>query len=104
MRILISANGPDWDATIAPAFDTAPYYLLVDTETASCVSHTQGELPPFAQLQVQAVITGQMSTNTQQQASAAGIRLYTIPAGGIKIALDQCIQGKLRLLERRDEE
>ena len=98
MRILISANGPDWDATIAPTFDTAPYYLLVDTDTDSCLPHTRDELLPYVQLQVQAIITGQMSAEAMQRALEAGIRLFTIPAGGIRIAIAQCIHGKLRAL------
>lgn len=98
MRILLSANGPDGDAIIAPVFDAAPYYLLVDTEAATCTPYTHGLLPPLGTLQIQAVITGHMSAETRQQAVAAGIHLYTIPAGGIRIAVEQCLLGKLRLL------
>jgi predicted Fe-Mo cluster-binding NifX family protein len=96
MRMLVSANGPDWDATIAPLFETAPYYLLVDTDAETCHPYTCDDLQPLATLQVQAVITGRMATESMRCAVEAGIHLYTIPAGGIRIAVDQCLRGKLK--------
>lgn len=96
MRILISAFGTDWDATIAPAFDTAPNYLIVDTDTDTCDAYTRCDITSLTDLKIHAIVTGHMLNETVQKAAIENIQLYTIPAGGIKIAIKQCINGKLK--------
>ena len=98
MRILLSAYGTDWDATIAPAFDTAPNYLIVDTETDTCDTLTQCVITTFNNLNIDAVITGHMLDETAKKAAKEDIKLYTIPAGGVKIAVKQCVNGKLKAI------
>ena len=98
MRILVSAYGPERDAIIAPAFESAPYYLLVDTEAATCTPQASLALASLAQLQVHAVITGHMSEASKRLAAAAGVVVYTIPAGAVTMAVEHCLRGKLRAL------
>jgi predicted Fe-Mo cluster-binding NifX family protein len=99
MRILLSAFGTDWDATIAPAFDTAPNYLIVDTEKDTCDACIHSSITTFNDLNIDAVITGHMMTETVSKAIEKDIKLYTIPAGGIKIAVKQCVNGKLKAIK-----
>jgi predicted Fe-Mo cluster-binding NifX family protein len=99
MRILISAFGTDWDATIAPAFDSAPNYLIVDTENNTCEAYERCNIASFNDLKINAIITGHMLNETVQKAAKEDIKLYTIPAGGIKIAVKQCLNGKLNKIE-----
>ena len=98
MRVLISANGPTWDAIVAPAFDTAPYWLLVDSDTNTLEALSGDNRPALSSLAVAAVITGHVHADTATQAVHANIPVYTIPAGGIRIAYDQWKRGRIKLI------
>jgi predicted Fe-Mo cluster-binding NifX family protein len=96
MRVLVSANEPSLDATIAPAFEAAPYWLLIDADSGDLQALEAADRRPFYALGVSAIITGHVADETKTLAVRAGIGLYTIPAGGIRIAVDQWKRGRLR--------
>lgn len=102
MRVLISANGPDWDAIVVPTFEAAPYWLLVDPETDQLDVIPAAKRPALTSLPVDAVITGHVQAATYAQATEAGIPIYSIPAGGIRIACDQWKRGRLKTVAGQD--
>lgn len=98
MRVLVSANEPTLDATIAPAFEAAPYWLLIDVDSGEMQALPHGDRRPFHALGASAVVTGHVTDDTAALAMQAGIGLFTIPAGGVRIAVDQWKRGRLRTI------
>lgn len=95
MRVLISANGPTWNAIVDPAFENAPFWLLVDPDAEALDALPAESRPSLSTLAVEAIITGHVGGKTLEQAAQAGIPIYSIPAGGIRIACRQWQRGRL---------
>jgi predicted Fe-Mo cluster-binding NifX family protein len=100
MKLAISSQGPDLDATIDPRFGRCAHLLLVETDDGACeavanpYANESGGVGTrlaglAAQRGVQVVLTGSVGTNAQQALEAAGIRIVAGCAGTVRAAVEQ---------------
>jgi predicted Fe-Mo cluster-binding NifX family protein len=92
MKIAISACSDSLEAQAHTLFGRCDYFVIVDTETGerSSVKNTSAEAATGAgtaaaqdlfNAGVQAVISGQIGPNAYEVLKAAGIIMYSAPAG-----------------------
>lgn len=107
MKIAISANGRELNATVDPRFGRCQQFLIVDTDTTQYdvldnpnIAASGGAGIQTAQLlaskDVQAVITGNCGPNAFMTLEAAGIQVFIGATGSIQDSVEQYKQGKLQ--------
>jgi len=107
MKIAISATGKDLNAQIDPRFGRCQYFIFVDSETMGFeVSDNEGLMASggagvqAAQLVVQkgakALVTGNLGPNAASALSASGIKVYLVPGGTVKEAVEAYKSGTLK--------
>jgi predicted Fe-Mo cluster-binding NifX family protein len=110
MQIVVSANGPDLDASISPVFGRCAMFLFVDSETLACrevpnpaISAPGGAGVQAAQYIVdqgaEALISGNVGPNAFAVFRAAGLPVYAHTEGTIRQAVEALAEGRLTPVE-----
>ena len=113
MKVAITANGTNLDATTNPLFGRCPIYLFVDTETMAfeavdnpAISASGGAGIQAAQFVVehgaQAVLTGNMGPNAANVFQAADVPVYQVSEEPVRQALEKFRQGRLGVIGETD--
>ena len=106
MRIAISANGKNLDATINDRFGRCPYFLIVETDNmrTEVFENTNADLSTGAGIQAasmvtskgaQAVITGSCGPKAMQVFSEAGLPVILNQHGVVRDAVETFKNGAL---------
>ena len=106
MKVAVSANGRDLEASIDPRFGRCANFIIVDTDTMrfEVVDNESAALAGGAGIQAaQAIasqgaavlITGNVGPNAVRTLSAAGIRIVTGQAGTVREAVEAYKAGGL---------
>jgi len=107
MRIAVSATGKDLNSQVDSRFSRAHYFIIVDTErdgfivsdNTQNVNALQGAgiqaAKNVADMNVQAVITGNLGPKAFATLQAAGIDIYTGFSGTVGEAVEALNSGKL---------
>ena len=107
MKICVTAEGIDLNASIDPRFGRCKYFIFADTETPQfeaienpSLNSTGGAGIQAGQLMsaqgVKAVLTGNVGPNAHQVLSAAGIEVFTGVSGTVKEAIENHKLGKYK--------
>jgi predicted Fe-Mo cluster-binding NifX family protein len=107
MKVAISSTGTDLDAQVDPRFGRCQYLAFVNSETKEFeVLNNEGSMASggagvqATQLVVQkgatALITGNLGPNAASALSAAGIKVYLVPGGTVRQAMESFKEGKLK--------
>ena len=113
MKVAITANGKDLDATTNLLFGRCPIYLFVDTETMDfkaidnpAVSAQGGAGIQAAQFVVergaQAVLTGALGPNAANVLRAAAVPVYQVSEEPVRQVLEKFRQGQLSIIGETD--
>jgi len=114
MKLAITSQGVEPNASIDPRFGRARFFWIVDTETkeqtvvdnAAGVNAVQGAGPQAAQtlarLGVQAVLTGHVGPKALGALQASHIQVYAVNGGTMEQATQDFLAGRLRLLNEAD--
>ncbi len=104
--VALAASGPGLSAPVAPQFDTAPYFVLIDPIRQSFRveqnpnAGTPGNGVPTGQLMANLGVSGVLSGGFSPQAlatlSALGIAAYPGLTGGVQAAFDAFAAGRLQ--------
>jgi predicted Fe-Mo cluster-binding NifX family protein len=106
MKIAVSSNGQDLDATINDRFGRSPYFLIVDTKNLRCeaVANIHADLSSAAGIQAASlvvskkadvVITGNCGPKAMRVFTEAGVRVVLDQHGPIRAAVEQVKSGSL---------
>ncbi|MCP4645330.1 MAG: dinitrogenase iron-molybdenum cofactor biosynthesis protein [bacterium] len=107
MKVAITSQGPDMSSEVDARFGRARFFLVVDNETGECEAHdntqnlnaAQGAGIQAAQnaveLDVEAVITGNVGPKAFSALQAGGVKVYIGAAGSVESALDSFNSGGL---------
>lgn len=105
-RIAITSTGKELESPMDPRFGRCAYFVIVDgAGNMSPVSNDARDLSNGAGIQaaknvvdlnVEAVITGDVGPNAFRVLSAAGVRIYVGGSGTIREALERFKSGQLR--------
>ncbi|MBW1817339.1 MAG: NifB/NifX family molybdenum-iron cluster-binding protein [Deltaproteobacteria bacterium] len=106
MKIAVSANGNDLDASIDPRFGRCAFFLVVDPETMTFEAYDNENIALgggagiqsaqfVASKGVKAVITGNCGPNAVRTLSAAGIDVVMGQSGTVAQAVEAYKRGKL---------
>ena len=109
MKVVVTANGRDLDASVSPIFGRCPVYILVDTETMQfeavdnpAISAGGGAGIQAAQFVVerggQAILTGNVGPNAFGVLQAASVSVYLLGGGTVREAVEAYKAGKLEPL------
>lgn len=109
MKVAISSNGPGKDSSVDQRFGRCPYFIIVDTEKMEYESieneHTNkshGVGPQVVQtlsnMDVDAVITGNVGPNAYRTLDSASIEVYE-GSGKVSETVEELKEGKLSKLE-----
>jgi predicted Fe-Mo cluster-binding NifX family protein len=109
MKIVVSAQGGNLDASASPVFGRCPTYVFVDTETLEfeaipnpAMNQGGGAGIQAAQFVVnqgaQAVLTGNLGPNAFGVLQAAGVPGYLVGEGTVRQAVEAHQAGQLRPL------
>ena len=107
MKICVTAEGTDLNASIDPRFGRCKYFIFADTETLQLeaienpsLNSTGGAGIQAGQLMsaqgVKAVLTGNVGPNAHQVLSAAGIEVFTGVSGTVKETIENHKLGKYK--------
>jgi len=107
MKVAISATGKDLNSQIDPRFGRCQYFIFVDPETMEFeAAENQGLMASggagiqaaqlVTQKGIEAVITGNLGPNAASSLSAAGIKVYLVPGGIVKEAIEAYKSGSLQ--------
>jgi len=110
MKIAISAEGPDPEATVSHRLGTSPYLIIVDSETMSfeAIPSEAGASGQHAGMhlvslaiakEVDAVLTGYCSPIAENYLSAKGIRVVTDVTGTVSDAVERYIHSESQSLK-----
>jgi predicted Fe-Mo cluster-binding NifX family protein len=107
MKICVTAEGKDLNASIDPRFGRCKYFMFVDTESlgfevidnpnldsAGGAGIQSGQLMVAKGIKV--VLTGNVGPNAHQVLSAAGIEVLTGVSGIVKEAIENYKLGKYK--------
>jgi predicted Fe-Mo cluster-binding NifX family protein len=108
MRIVVTAEGDDLNATVNPRFGRCPTYLFVETETMTfeAVPNPALSAPGGAGIQAaqfvvergaKAVLTSNVGPNAMQVLQAAGIPVYLVDGGRVHEAVEAYKAGRLQV-------
>jgi predicted Fe-Mo cluster-binding NifX family protein len=106
MRVVVSANGIDLDASASPVFGRCPVFVFVDVETMTfeAVENPALAAPGGAGIQAaqfvtergaEAVITGNVGPNAFGVFQAAGVPVYQFAGGTVREAVEAHRNGQL---------
>jgi len=106
MKVAVSTNGRDLDATINERFGRCPYFLMVETEgmTVEVLANNNADLSSGAGIQAaslvasngaQAVITGNCGPKAMQVFAEAGIQVVLNQRGIVRDAVEAFKKGSL---------
>jgi predicted Fe-Mo cluster-binding NifX family protein len=106
VKIVVTANGPDLEASTSPVFGRCPEFVLVDTETMSFesisnpgVNASGGAGIQAAQLVVdrgaKAVISGRVGPKAFGVLQAAHVVVYSFGSGTVREAVEAYKAGSL---------
>ena len=116
MKVAVTSQGEDLNATVDPRFGRAWCFVVVDSETGEFstsdnsqnLNATQGAGiqagRKVAELGVEAVITGHVGPKAFATLQAAGVRVYVGAVGTVAEAIEQFQAGKLALAVSADVE
>ena len=105
MRIAITSNGQDLNASFSPVFGRAPYFIIVDTENMNNIRAIVNDAMNVARgagfraaqnvidQNVEAVLTGNIGPNSFDILQRAGIKIYSVNASTVKDAIDMFLNG-----------
>ncbi len=107
MKICVTSEGKDFNASIDPRFGRCKYFIFVDTEnlqfeaienpnlnSAGGAGIQSGQL--MAAKGVKAVLTGNVGPNAHQVLSTAGIEVLVGVSGMVKEAIENYKLGKYK--------
>jgi predicted Fe-Mo cluster-binding NifX family protein len=106
MKVVVTANGRDLDASVSPIFGRCPAYLFVDTETMQfeAVENPALGAPGGAGIQAaqfvvergaQVVVAGNVGPNAFGVFRAGGIPVYLFKGGTVQQAVEAYKGGRL---------
>jgi predicted Fe-Mo cluster-binding NifX family protein len=106
MRVVVSANGVDLDASASPVFGRCPVFVFVDVDTMAFegVENPALAAPGGAGIQAaqfvtergaEAVITGNVGPNAFGVFDAAGVPVYQFSGGTVREAVEAHRNGQL---------
>jgi len=106
MKVLIAANGPEFDSKVAKRFGHAPYYLCVDSETGQTQvidnrdrhDETHAIIPEMVGQGVEIFITGNIGPNAFRLAQSLNRPVALARKMSAGQALDKLQSGELELL------
>lgn len=107
MRIVVTSNGADLDASASPVFGRCPTYVFVDTESMDfeAVENPATEAAGGAGIQVaqfvvergaQAVVTGSVGPNAFDVLQSAGVPIYRFGGLTVREAVEAFKAGELQ--------
>jgi predicted Fe-Mo cluster-binding NifX family protein len=108
VKLVITAQGPELEASVEARFGRAPYFVLVDLDTGRFSAHenvqnlnaAQGagiqSAQTLANLGVQTLLTGNVGPKAFATLQAAGISVYIGVTGTITEAIEAFRAGRLR--------
>ena len=107
MKICVTAQGDNLDATVDPRFGRCQYFIIADTETLEFEAIKNPNIEAMggagiqsgqlvASKQVKAVLTGNVGPNAFQTLQAAGLDVITGVTGSVKEAIEKYKKGELK--------
>ena len=114
MKIAISADSENLDATVNPVFGRCPGFIIAETENGEIKSKAYvknqalnsprgagiAAAQTVADQMVEAVITGNMGPNALMVLGQTGIKVYQAGSISVKEAVKQLAEGKLEELKQ----
>ncbi|MGB2862136.1 MAG: NifB/NifX family molybdenum-iron cluster-binding protein [Sedimentisphaerales bacterium] len=116
MKVAVTSQGEDLSSEIDPRFGRAKWLIVVDTETGKSEAHdntvnlnaAQGAGiqtgQNIANLDVDAVITGNVGPNAFRTLSAAKVKVFLAEKQTVQQTIDSFKAGKLKEVERANVE
>jgi len=116
MKIAVTASQPDLSSEVDPRFGRAPYILVVDSETMDYqvidnrenASSLKGAgiqaASSVGNKGAQVLITGHCGPNAFRALKAAGIKVVNGASGTVEQAINEYLEGKLKVSEEPDVE
>lgn len=106
MKVLIAANGPTLDSSVAKRFGHAPYYLYVDSETgqAQAINNTDHHdethaiIPHMVGQGVEVFITGNIGPHAFELTRSLKRQVALARQMSANEALDKLQKGELEIL------
>ncbi len=114
MKIVVTSQGKELSSEIDPRFGRAKWLVVIDTETADFLVHdntvnlnaVQGAGiqtgQNIANLNVEAVITGNVGPNAFKTLNAAGVKIFLAEKQTVAEALESFKTGKLKEVDTRE--
>jgi predicted Fe-Mo cluster-binding NifX family protein len=110
MKVAVTANGVDLDASISPVFGRASFYVLADTETMHVEAMANPDkrslrgagfqAPEFiVERGAQAVVTGSVGPNAFRVLQDLGVPVYLFAGGTVREAIEAYQAGRLQPTE-----
>ena len=116
MKIVVTSQGKELSSEIDPRFGRAKWLVVIDTETADFLVHdntvnlnaVQGAGiqtgQNIANLNVEAVITGNVGPNAFKTLNAAGVKIFLAEKQTVAEALESFKTGKLKEVDSANVE
>ena len=116
MKVAVTSQGEELSSEIDPRFGRAKWLIVVDTETEKSEAHdntvnlnaAQGAGiqtgQNIANLDVDAVITGNVGPNAFRTLSAARVKVFLADKQTVRQAIDSFKAGKLKEVEQANVE
>ncbi|MCK5241227.1 NifB/NifX family molybdenum-iron cluster-binding protein [bacterium] len=107
MKIAVSSQGMSLDSEMDPRFGRAKYFLVIDSDTGQFTVHDNTQnlnamqgagiqaAKNVVDLNVEAVITGNVGPKAYAALKAADIKIYLCEKGSVKQAVDKFQAGQL---------
>jgi len=107
MKICITSEGDNLDASVDPRFGRCQFFMIVDPETLQYEAINNPNIDSrggagiqsgqiMAEKQVKAVLTGNVGPNAFQTLNTAGIPVITGASGTVRQAIDKYKKGELQ--------
>ena len=116
MKIAVTSQGQELSSQVDPRFGRAKWLIVADTETIKSEAHdntvnlnaAQGAGiqtgQNIANLDVDAVVTGNVGPNAFRTLSAAGVKVFLADKQTVRQAIDSFKAGKLKEVEQANVE
>jgi predicted Fe-Mo cluster-binding NifX family protein len=101
---ITKAAFPHWDNRIAPVFDTARRFVVIDVQAGRIIGEKQAFLPEkmpvskvlrLVDMRVGVLVCGAISRPMHALVSAYGISVFPFVAGGLREVIDAWLRGRL---------
>jgi len=107
MKVAISSSGETLQSNVDPRFGRCPYYIVYDTESGSFEAvENKSRLASggagiqaaqsISDMNVKAVITGNVGPNAFRVLSAASIKIYSGATGSVEDAIEKFKKGEYK--------